>query len=333
MSSFFPQFADSFSALLDDMKSRRVAVIGHARPDGDCIGSQLAMTGLLRESGVDAIAVNADEVPRALNFLADSQLSVNGIEAILNDERSLVYVDCADEFRVGPKTACKLENRDRLANIDHHISNTNYARNNIVDAESAATCEIIAGLAYDFDMPISKQVAQSLYVGIMTDTGQFGFAATSSRVFELCGLLVRDGASPHDAYKELFDKESINRLKLLQRYLASLKLELGNRVCVGELRQKDFLETGTDHEDTERFVDYARSVAVSDVGMLIEERKKTSKCSLRASDSAIRLDQIAAQFGGGGHSCAAAMNTEISIDELREGLLKALEKRFSEIDS
>ena len=333
MSSFFPQFADSFSALLNELKDRRVAVIGHARPDGDCIGSQLAMTGLLRASGVDAIAVNADAVPRTLSFLADGQLRVDGVEDSLNDGRSLIYVDCADEFRVGPKTALKLEDRERLANIDHHISNTRFARNNLVDVESAATCEMIAGLAYDFNMPISKQVAQALYVGIMTDTGQFGFAATSSRVFELCGLLVKDGASPHDAYKELFDKESINRLKLLQRYLASLKLELDNRVCIGELRQKDFLETGTSYEDTEGFVDYARSVAVSDVGMLIEERKMTSKCSLRASDSTIRLDRIAAQFGGGGHSCAAAMNADISIDELREGLLKALEKRFSQIDS
>ena len=333
MSSFFPQFADSFSALLDELKDRRVAVIGHARPDGDCIGSQLALTGLLREMGADAIAINVDAVPRALSFLVDSQLSVNGVEENLNDGCPLVYVDCADEFRVGPKTALKLEYRKRLANFDHHISNTKFARNNLVDVKSAATCEIIAGLAYDFSIPISKQVAQALYVGIMTDTGQFGFAATSSRVFELCGLLVKDGASPHDAYKALFDNESINRLKLLQRYLASLKLELDDRVCVGELRQKDFLETGTSYEDTERFVDYARSVAVSDVGMLIEERKTTSKCSLRASDSTIRLDRIAAQFGGGGHSCAAAMNTDISIDELREGLLKALKKRFSEIDS
>lgn len=333
MSAFFPQFSESFGALLEEVKDRRVAVIGHGRPDGDCIGSQLALIGLLRETGADAIAVNADSVPRALRFLTNGQLSVEGIDEIMDDGCPLVYVDCADEFRVGPKTALRLENRERLGNLDHHISNTNFAQRNIVDVESAATCEIIAGLAYDFRIPISQQVAQALYVGIMTDTGQFGYAATSSRVFELCSRLVEDGASPHGAYKTLFENEPINRLKLLQRFLASLKLELGDRVCVGELRQKDFLETGMTYEDTEGFVDYARSVSVAEVGMLIEERKTTSKCSLRASDPTIRLDRIAAQFGGGGHSCAAAMNTDIAFDELRGGLLEALKKRFSEIDS
>jgi len=332
VSSFYPQFADPFRALIAELKDRRVAVIGHGRPDGDCIGSQIAMTGLLRESGVDAIAVNADTVPRALRFLMEGELEVKNVEVIIPDETPLVYVDCADEFRVGPKTSTKLEECERLANFDHHISNTNFAAKNLVDFKSAATCEIIAGLAYDFEIPISEQVAQSLFVGIMTDTGRFGYTATSSRVFELCSLLVKDGASPHKAHMALYEDERINRLKLLQRYLASLKLEVGDRVCVGELHQKDFLETGTGYEDTEGFVDYARSVAVADVGMLIEERKTTTKCSLRASDTKIRLDQIAGQFGGGGHSCAAAMNTDLSFDNLKQGLLKALEERFAEIE-
>jgi len=331
VSAFFPQFGDAFRALLDELSGSRIAVIGHGRPDGDCIGSQIGLTGILRASGVEACAVNADPVPRALRFLERGSIRIEGTEVISEDGEPLLYVDCADEFRVGPETAGLLASREKLANIDHHISNTKFGHANFVDADAAATCEILAGLAYDLDIPLNEQLAQALYVGMLTDTGRFGYAATSRRVFEICALLVEDGASPEIAHRELFENEPIRRLKLLERFLGSLTLELGGRVCVGTLMRNDFSETGTSYEDTEGFVDYARAVDVAKVGMLIEERESTSKCSLRADDAVIRVDRIAGQFGGGGHSRAAAMNTEISIDDLKTGLLKALNERFEEI--
>ena len=332
MSFYFPELHDDFSRLLEDLKDRRVCVIGHARPDGDCIGSQVGLTRLLHGRGLDAFTANADKVPEPLAFLVeDTPIELLPPTELL--DIPLVYVDCADEGRIGPKTSQALVNNERVANIDHHISNTNFAKVNIVDSESAATCEILAGLAFDLELPIDETTAAALYVGILTDTGRFSYGATTTRVFEICGRLVERGASPVLSARNLYESQPMERLMLLQRFLQSLELELEGRVCVGELRQIDFIETGANYADTEGFVDYARSVNGADVGLLVEERKTTTKGSLRGKDPSTRLDQIASQFGGGGHACAAGLSSDLSLEELKKGLIQALESRLNGMDS
>src|SRR6185295_13262923 len=161
-----------------------------------------------------------------------------------------------------------------------------------VDSGSAATCEIVAGLALDHGLKIDAQAAQALYTGILTDTGQFRFASTSRRTFLLAAELMSCGAQPPEVGFELYERESIGKLELLQRYLASLRMECGGRVCVGTLPAGVFEATGTSAEDTEGLVDYARAIDGVEVGVLIEERVDgTVKASLRAKDAAYRLDQ------------------------------------------
>ena len=278
---------------------------------------------MLRSFGVDTIVSNADRVPRPLEGLVRQ----NPVEIVNLDSIAglpLVYVDCADENRVGPKTSIALSRFQRVLNVDHHITNTDFAETNLVDSEASATCEILAGIAFDLDIPIDAEIAQALYTGIVTDTGRFGYAATSSRVFDLCSKLVRRGASPQRAAESLYESETMPRLKLLQRFLSSLQLVCDGKVCVGELRQRDFVETGTAYQDTEGFVDYARSLKDVSIGVLLEERKTTTKSSLRAKRKEMRVDRIAQKFGGGGHACAAAMSIEMPLDQLRKELLEAL---------
>ena len=173
--------------------------------------------------------------------------------------------------------------------------------------------------------------AQALYAGILTDTGQFRFNSTSRRCFQLAGELVERGASPATVGHELYERESPGRLRLLQRFLASLKQECGGRVCVGTLSDGLFEATGTSAEDTEGLVDYARSIEGVEIGVLIEERKDGCfKASLRAKDPVYRVDLVAAQFGGGGHACAAGLNVK-NLPEFYALLIAALSKRLSEI--
>lgn len=282
---------------------------------------------MLEALGVESILANADRVPGRLENLVESKpieiVDPSSVEAL-----PFVYVDCADEERVGPKTSIALASSRRVLNVDHHITNTNFAETNLVDAEAAATCEILAGIAFDLELPVDAPMAQALYTGIVTDTGRFGYAATSSRVFELCGELVRRGASPQAAVEGLYERETMPRLKLLQRFLDSLALECDGQVCVGQLRQKDFLETGTAYHDTEGFVDYARSLQGVAIGISLEERKTTTKGSLRANRKEMRVDRIARKFGGGGHACAAAMSIGMPLDQLRNELLNALGERL-----
>ena len=189
-------------------------MIGHARPDGDCIGSQIAVSRMLQAMGVNTVMVNADRSPTTLNYLlTEEPIEIVSPEAISGIP--LVYVDCADEFRVGPKTSEALSSFRRVLNVDHHITNTNFAEINLVDAEASATCEILAGIAFDLNLELGASISQALYTGIVTDTGRFGYAATSSRVFDLCSKLVERGASPQLAAENLYESETMPRLKLL----------------------------------------------------------------------------------------------------------------------
>lgn len=328
----FASLSQRFGEFVDSLAGKKVCVIGHAKPDGDCIGAQVATTRLLRSRGVEAFAVNADPVPRSLQALV-RETPVESVDLQRMEGLPLIYVDCADERRVGPMTSRSLKGWRKLANIDHHISNTRFSENVFLDGASAATCELLACFAYDLGWEVDPVTAQALYYGILTDTGRFGYLATTQRVFRLCGRLVADGANPQRAAEELYERERLGRLKLLQRYLNSLEVLCEGQLCVGQVSQRDFIETGTCYEDTEGFVDFARSIETARVGLLIEERKTTCKASLRGKEAALRLDQVAARFGGGGHACAAGLSSSLDAATLRSQLVTEIQSRLREEES
>jgi len=332
MSAFYPAFSADFIRLLERLRGRKVAVVGHARPDGDCIGSQVGLARVLAAAGHDVTCVNADAVPRRLEFLVPGMRFVRTDE-MLRDTRdyAAVFVDSADHARPGERLKARFP--APVGNIDHHLSNIGYAEINLIDSGSSATSEILAGLALDHGLTIDAQAAQALYTGIVTDTGQFRFASTSRRTFLLAAELVTLGAQPPEVGLELYERESIGKLALLQSYLASLRMECGGRVCIGKLPAGVFESTGTTVEDTEGLVDYARSIDGVDVGVLIEDRPDgTVKASLRAKDAAYRLDQIAAQFNGGGHACAAGLNLKRDTENFYARLVAALAKQIALVD-
>lgn len=329
MSDYYPGQRARFQELLDAVRGRPVAVCGHMRPDGDCIGSQVALTRVLRALGVDAVAVNRHEVPRDIApFVGDTPFLL--WDAFTPAKGCLaVNVDCADPIRVSQKLLDLFP--EPLANIDHHISNPGYARINIVEADSAATAEVMAGLFFDFGLPIDATTAQALYVGIATDTGQFRFPSTTPRVFKICSALMDCGASPNEAAKHLFENVRFNQLALLQRFLASLRLELNGRACMGRLSAKAYADTGAWREEAEGFVDYARDIAGVEIGILLEEYEDGMlKGSLRAKDPAYRVDQVAKAFGGGGHACAAGFNVnDTTIEAFYLDVVAALERHLA----
>lgn len=308
MSLLYPQLHDVFARLLAACAARGVVVIGHARPDGDCIGSQVALARLLRSRGVDAVCCNPDPVPRRLEFLVPADITFVPLETALAEERAAIFVDCADRNRA---TARFSEAFPRpLGNIDHHLSNPNFAEFNLVDTPSAATAEILAGLVQDSGLPLDPVVAMGLYTGIATDTGQFRFAATTERTFRLSAALVAAGADPARMGLELYERETFGKLQLLQRFLASLETCADGRVCIGLLPDGVYEQTGTNTEDTEGLVDYARAIDGVEIGALVEIREGAIKGSLRAKHSDYRVDQLAAKFNGGGHACAAGLNVK-----------------------
>ena len=330
---FYPQLSAEFARLLEGLAGRKIAVVGHARPDGDCIGAQVALARMLTTRGHDVICVNADPVPRRLQFLVPGLKFYRTDEVLaMPDDRAAIFVDCADHARPGERLKARYP--APVGAIDHHLSNVGFAEVNLVDSSSAATCEILAGVFFDLGLPVDAQAAQGLFAGILTDTGQFRFNSTSRRCFLLAGELVARGAKPAQAGFELYERETEAKLRLLQRYLSSLKMECGGRICIGTLPVGVFEETGATAEDTEGLVDYARSIEGVDIGVLIEERPDGSrKASLRAKEPAFRVDLAAGEFNGGGHACAAGLNLKTNTDNFYARLVAVLAQRLALADA
>ncbi len=333
MEKFYPALSAEFARLLPSLAGRKIAIIGHARPDGDCIGSQVALARVLTARGHDVICVNPDPVPRRLRFLVTGVTFTRTDDVVATTaDRAAIFVDCADHARGGERL--KAHYPEPVAMIDHHISNVGYALANLMDSTSAATCEILAGLFFDNHLPVDPQTAQALFTGVLTDTGQFRFSSTSRRCFLLAGELVACGARPADAGFELYERETVGKMRLMQHYLASLRLECGGRVCIGTLAPDVFEVTGSTGEDTEGLVDYARSIDGVDVGVLIEQRADgTVKASLRAKEPAFRVDLVAAQFNGGGHACAAGLNLKAGTENFVARLVAALAQSIATVDA
>jgi bifunctional oligoribonuclease and PAP phosphatase NrnA len=330
---FYPQISAEFARLLEFIAGRKIAVIGHARPDGDCIGSQVALARVLTALGRDVICVNPDPVPRRLLFLVDGMPFQRTDDVLkVTEDRAAIFVDCADHARGGDRL--KGHYAAPVAVIDHHLSNVGYAKFNLVDSGSAATCEILAGVFLDNGLTIDTQSAQALFTGILTDTGQFRFSSASRRCFMLAGELVARGAKPAEAGHELYERETEGKLRLLQHFLASLKLECGGKVCIGRLASDAFEQTGSNSEDTEGLVDYARSIEGVEIGALIEERPdKTVKASLRAKEAAYRVDLIAGRFNGGGHACAAGLSLKTGTENFYARLVAACAERIAVVEA
>jgi phosphoesterase RecJ-like protein len=319
---YFPEASQAFQNVIEgELKTHKIAVLGHRRPDGDCIGSQVALCRVLMQNGVDAVAVNHDSSTRVLeSFIGDTPFfQFKDFQA---DGHEAVTTDCADLARVGPDLSVVFPHP--LLNIDHHISNTYFAANNIVLDDTCATAEILAGIFFDLGLEVDAITAQALYIGIATDSGQYRYPADYPRLFELSKLLCECGATPAVAANRLYEQESFARIKLLQRFFDSMKLECDGKICIGFICGDDYEETGATPEDLEGVVDYARSIEGVEIGALIEDRNGIIKGSLRGKGTKYRLDLVASKFNGGGHAAAAGLNTEGDFINFRAELLKEL---------
>ena len=320
MTNFLSESA-SFAELIRQLEGLSVLVLGHRRPDGDCIGSQVALTRILRAMGTNAIAVNNDPVPRTLQkFVGDTPFTdPQGIEA---GDYKIVTVDCADHARVGDELRKRFPSV--FLNVDHHVSNTKFAEHNFVLSDASATGEILAKFFFDSDLEVDQTTADALYLGICTDTGQFCYSGTNAAVFEVCRKLCESGCNPSMVAHELYEREKPGRIQLLQKFLASFRMEFNDSVCIGSIREDFYQETGTKPEDAENFVDYARSLEGVEIGVLVEDRNGKLKGSFRAKDKKYRVDLLAKQFSGGGHACAAGFNVDVPFDEFYPNLVNSI---------
>lgn len=334
MKKYFEKESARFAALLEKLDGKRVAVLGHVRPDGDCIGAQVALCRILRSRGIDAVCVNHHHVPYNLkNFVRDTPFFHE--DEFENDGRIAVSVDCGNLSRLGKTLLEKAFPQGVFAAVDHHETNEFFAsEENIVIPSAAATCHILAAFCFDLGIGIDEPLAEAFYVGIATDTGQFQYSATTADVMEIAARLVRAGAEPARVSRELYEQEKFSKLELLQRYLATATLLADGKVALAWIPKDAFAATGTTREDAENFVNYLRGVAGVKISCQLEQSHTGVKGSLRASDDRMRVDLLAKKLNGGGHIRAAGFNLDgADLDRDREKIVAVILEHLRERES
>jgi len=305
----------------------RFVVTSHDNPDGDAIGSLLALHLALLELGKDSVMSlgGATPLPEEFGFLG---LATHGlVRAAPADaaERVLVAVDCAQASRI-VETAL-VDRATSIVNIDHHHDNTRFGAVNLVVEDASSTAEVLADVFDALSLGTSPAIAEALYVGLVTDTGRFQYSNTSAKALRLAAELVEAGADPSKVFVEVYESTPLPRLKLLARALERAVTLVEGRIVVSELVRDDFEDTGAAEPSSEGIIDYLRAVDGAELVALVRELPNGAatarKGSLRSRPGGVDVSAIARAFGGGGHRRAAGFSTDLPMAEITGAIVAA----------
>jgi bifunctional oligoribonuclease and PAP phosphatase NrnA len=250
-----PKIIDRILESIRDKQS--FCVVGHVRPDGDCIGSQLGLTLALRADGKDVICWNEDAVPSKLKFLDPEFVFQKPKPGQKFD--CVIATDCASFERLGVAGACVSE-RGLLINIDHHESNTRYGDINWISPREASTGELIFRLMKVARWPITKQIADCLFTAVSTDTGSFQYPTARPGTYHIAAELVSRGANLAKICDEVYQSYPLSRVRLLRHVYSKFRLADDERIAYFWLKKSDLARTGADSNDTEGLIDHIRAI-------------------------------------------------------------------------
>ncbi|MDX6511131.1 MAG: bifunctional oligoribonuclease and phosphatase NrnA, partial [Gaiellaceae bacterium] len=304
----------------------RFLLVTHENPDGDALGSLLALKLGLDQLCKDSVMYLFGDVPlpAEYDFMALDELQRRLPEDI--SERVLVAVDCANEDRMGHGLDV-LDRVRQTINIDHHHDNTRFGDVNLVVSDASSTGEVLRDVFRELDLRLTPEIAEPLYIALVTDTGRFQYANTSPKALRLAAELVEAGADVHMVFQQVYENVQFAKLKLLARALERAEIYDGGRIVVSYLLRTDFHELGAPDPYSEGIIDYLRAVEGADLAMLIREPPRLSgperRVSLRASVDELDVSAIARQFGGGGHRQAAGFSSALTTEEITDTVRKA----------
>ena len=296
-----PKVIDRILEIIREHKT--FCIVGHVRPDGDCIGSQLGLAFALQNEGKKVTVWNHDSVPQKYKFLNTSGL----YEKPKSGEKfdCVIATDCASFERLGRAGEC-IGDRKVFINIDHHESNTRYADINWVSPREPSTGELIFRLLKVAGWTITRPIADQLFTAVSTDTGSFQYPTTRPGTFHVGAELVTRGADLAKICDEVYQSYPLSRARLLRHVYSTFRLTDDNRIAWFWLRKRDFTRTGADSDDTEGLIDHIRAIEPVVVACVFEELEpQLTRISLRSKNALVNVSEIAKQFGGGGHPAAS----------------------------
>jgi bifunctional oligoribonuclease and PAP phosphatase NrnA len=300
----------------------RFLVTTHENPDGDSLGSILATKLALEQLGKDVVMYLAGRtpLPREYEFMALEDLW-RRVPPDDVGERLLLALDCANERRLGPDHEL-LERARLVVNIDHHHDNTRFGDLNLIVPEASSTGEILRELFRELGVEVTPEIAEALYIALVTDTGRFMYANTTPKSLRLAAELLEAGADIQRVFQGVYENVAFAKLKLLARALDHARVYEGGRLIISHLERVDFEAAGAAEPFSEGIIDYLRAVEGADVAALIREPPSpsgpTRRVSLRTRDEYLDVSRIARKSGGGGHKQAAGFSSEASLDEITD---------------
>ncbi|MCX6874452.1 MAG: bifunctional oligoribonuclease/PAP phosphatase NrnA [Verrucomicrobia bacterium] len=303
-------------------------LLSHVRPDGDAIGSQLALGMSLLDAGKSVRLFNEDGLPDSLTFLRGSgHLEVPPAEPVTAEV--VIALDTATKPRLGERCLHAVSTVKLLLNIDHHISNSEYGDLNLIDATSPATGEILYDLIIALGLPLPEATRDALYVAVSTDTGSFQYPSTTAKTYDMAADLIRRGLEVGTINSNTYDNHPFRRLELLRTLLNTLELSPDGLVAHWTLREATRRELSLCAADSEGLIDVIRAIRGVQVAVFFEETPDgQTRVSMRSKDRRYDVCRIAAEFGGGGHSLAAGIRMHEPLDEAKTRVLEAIRHRI-----
>jgi len=314
--------------------AQKFIVVTHERPDGDALGSLIAMQEILTALRKDSLMfIDSDEfpLPNEYSFFELSGL-VRTVPSDI-DQRTIVFLDCGNVER----NAAQAFRRPgaQILNLDHHHDNTRFGTVNLVVPEASCTAEIVWDLMHGLSVRPTVKIAEALYVGLITDTGRFMYQNTTARSHLMAAELIEAGVVVHEIYRRVYEGVPYGKLALLARGLANVQRYDGGRLTMTGLSAGDFAESGAEESYSEGVIDHLRAVQGTAVAALVRDRiadvddEGLRKVSLRSSDERVDVSRIARAQGGGGHRQAAGFTTAMGWAQIVAFLREEVAEQLS----
>jgi len=313
----------------------RFVLTTHVHPDGDGLGSELALFAFLKQLGKDVAVVNNDPMPEMLEFL-DLQGSVRVYhpdrdQATLTEAEVIFILDTAEGWsRLGGLGEVAQESRATTVCLDHHPGDGAFADVAVIDSMAGATAELVFELIDQMGGELTHEMALALYVAIVTDTGSFRFGKTSSRTHRIVARLLEAGVMPHQVYSHLYEQRPLGHLHLQSQLLAQLTLAYGGRLAWSKVTREMLERYGVARRDITHLVDMGLSVAGVEVSILFSETRNGRVQLNFRSKGRLAVDEVAQRLGGGGHSFAAGAQVDGPLDEAIQRVMEEVRQVWSQ---
>lgn len=309
-------------------KSNNICIAGHKGPDGDCIGSVMALYELLKPTGKNLAVCFDGSIPYNYKEFVDEDILAKEYDSLKYDVA--LVLDCSDVERLG-KYKEILNNTKKTICIDHHKTNMNFADINIIDADISSTGELLYNVIVSagLDKYITKKIAEFIYIAILTDTGKFSYSSTSSNTHKVVSNLIDKGINVSEIDNMIFNSKPSNVVKAYIECISGINLFFDNKLGIASISQKTITENNVEMGDVDGVVEFIREIKEVEVSCVLKEHKNTTKVSLRSKND-IDVSEVSLKYSGGGHAKAAGFEVSKDVESTKEIIINEFRKYFGE---